>query len=146
MHGAVRDEDFVMLPSCGEGVRQAQHDHMVIGRNEIGVQHMIRVFAEEAGRIRLDSERHLMSTSDARTEFATRGGGTGVTIKSRRTDFIDPDLRAADQAQLRRRVSAHVLAGSTDLYWRWSPSTPRPSSTVTGGRPSGSSSSAARPS
>lgn len=56
-----------------------------------------------------------MSTSDARTEFATRGGGTGVTIKSRRTDFIDPDLRAADQAQLRRRVSAHVLAGSTDL-------------------------------
>ncbi len=53
VHGAVRDEDFVMLPSCGEGVRQAQHDHMVIGRNEIGVQHMIRVFAEEAD-IRLD--------------------------------------------------------------------------------------------
>jgi SnoaL-like domain len=34
---------------CGEGVRQGQHDHMVIGRNEIGVQHMIRVFAQELG-------------------------------------------------------------------------------------------------
>lgn len=49
VHAAVRDEDFAMLPQCGEGVRQGQHDHMVIGRNEIGVQHMIRVFAEEIG-------------------------------------------------------------------------------------------------
>lgn len=49
VHAAVRDEDFAMLPQCGEGVRQGQHDHMVIGRNEIGVQHMIKVFAEEIG-------------------------------------------------------------------------------------------------
>lgn len=43
--GAYRNEDFAMLPSCGEGVRQGQHEHMVIGRNEIGVQHMVRVLA-----------------------------------------------------------------------------------------------------
>jgi choline monooxygenase len=49
VHSAVRDEDFAMLPQCGEGVRQGQHDHMIIGRNEIGVQHMIKVFAEELG-------------------------------------------------------------------------------------------------
>ncbi|MDT5409886.1 MAG: hypothetical protein QOG14_2106 [Mycobacterium sp.] len=49
VHAAVRDEDFAMLPQCGEGVRHGQHDHMVIGRNEIGVQHMIRVFAQELG-------------------------------------------------------------------------------------------------
>ena len=47
VHAAVRDEDFAMLPQCGEGVRHGQHDHMIIGRNEIGVQHMIRVFAGE---------------------------------------------------------------------------------------------------
>ncbi|BCQ08380.1 hypothetical protein JMUB5695_01810 [Mycobacterium heckeshornense] len=44
---AVRDEDFAMLPQCGHGVRRGPHDHMVIGRNEIGVQHMIRVIAKE---------------------------------------------------------------------------------------------------
>ncbi len=49
VHAAVRDEDFAMLPQCGEGVRHGQHDHMVIGRNEIGVQHMIKVFAHELG-------------------------------------------------------------------------------------------------
>ncbi|OBG61983.1 aromatic ring-hydroxylating dioxygenase subunit alpha [Mycobacterium sp. E735] len=49
VHAAVRDEDFAMLPQCGEGVRQGQHDHMIIGRNEIGVQHMIKVFAQEIG-------------------------------------------------------------------------------------------------
>ncbi len=49
VHAAVRDEDFAMLPQCGEGVRRGQHDHMIIGRNEIAVQHMIRVFAEELG-------------------------------------------------------------------------------------------------
>ncbi|MBV8786249.1 MAG: (2Fe-2S)-binding protein, partial [Mycobacterium sp.] len=49
VHAAVRDEDFAMLPQCGEGVRQAQHDHMIIGRNEIGVQHMIKVFANALG-------------------------------------------------------------------------------------------------
>jgi choline monooxygenase len=49
VHAAVRDEDFVMLPQCGEAVRHAQHDHMIIGRNEIAVQHMIRVFAGELG-------------------------------------------------------------------------------------------------
>ncbi|WP_423790951.1 aromatic ring-hydroxylating oxygenase subunit alpha [Mycobacterium ahvazicum] len=49
VHAAVRDEDFTMLPQCGEGVRHGQHDHMIIGRNEIGVQHMIRVLAQELG-------------------------------------------------------------------------------------------------
>ena len=49
VHAAVRDEDFAMLPQCGEGVRHGQHDHMIIGRNEIGVQHMVKVFADELG-------------------------------------------------------------------------------------------------
>ncbi|MEV4238179.1 aromatic ring-hydroxylating dioxygenase subunit alpha [Nocardia sp. NPDC050408] len=54
VHAAVRDEDFAMLPQCGEGVRQGQHDHMIIGRNEIGVQNMIRVFADALGISLLD--------------------------------------------------------------------------------------------
>ncbi|MDR3665091.1 MAG: SRPBCC family protein [Mycobacterium sp.] len=49
VHAAVRDEDFAMLPQCGEGVRRGQHDHMIIGRNEIAVQHMIKAFAAELG-------------------------------------------------------------------------------------------------
>jgi len=49
VHAAVRDEDFTMLPSCGDGVRNAQHDHMLIGRNEIGVQHLIRTLATDLG-------------------------------------------------------------------------------------------------
>lgn len=48
-HAAVRDEDFTMLPQCGEAVRHGQQDHMIIGRNEIAVQHMIRVLAQELG-------------------------------------------------------------------------------------------------
>ncbi len=47
VHAAVRDEDFAMLPSCGDGVRNAQHDHMLIGANEIGVQHLVRTLAAE---------------------------------------------------------------------------------------------------
>lgn len=46
VHAAVRDEDFAMLPSCGDGVRNGQHDHMLIGANEIGVQHMVRTMAD----------------------------------------------------------------------------------------------------
>ena len=49
VHAAVRDEDFAMLPSCGDGVRNGQHSAMVLGRNEIGVQHMVRVLAAELG-------------------------------------------------------------------------------------------------
>ncbi|UXA17230.1 aromatic ring-hydroxylating dioxygenase subunit alpha [Mycobacterium sp. SMC-4] len=49
VHAAVVDEDFAMLPQCGEAVVHGQHDHMIIGRNEIGVQHMIKVFAAELG-------------------------------------------------------------------------------------------------
>ncbi|CDO09141.1 aromatic ring-hydroxylating dioxygenase subunit alpha [Mycolicibacterium cosmeticum] len=49
VHAAVRDEDFAMLPQCGQGVRHGQHDHMIIGRNEIAVQHMVKVFAQELG-------------------------------------------------------------------------------------------------
>lgn len=54
VHAAVRDEDFGVLPGCGAGVRAGQHDHMLIGRNEIGVQHMIRVMA---GRLDIDLDR-----------------------------------------------------------------------------------------
>lgn len=49
VHAAVRDEDFAMLPQCGAGIRHGQHEHMLIGRNEIGVQHVIRTFAAELG-------------------------------------------------------------------------------------------------
>jgi phenylpropionate dioxygenase-like ring-hydroxylating dioxygenase large terminal subunit len=45
VHAALRDEDFAMLPTCGDGIAHAQHDHMVIGRNEIGVQNVVRAFA-----------------------------------------------------------------------------------------------------
>jgi len=44
VHAAVRDEDFGVLPGCGEGSQQGQHDHMLIGRNEIGVQHVVTTF------------------------------------------------------------------------------------------------------
>jgi hypothetical protein len=47
VHAAVRDEDFAILPQCGEGVRHGQHDHMIMGRNEIAVQHVVKVFAQE---------------------------------------------------------------------------------------------------
>ena len=46
VHAAVREEDFGMLPQCGEAIRHGQHDHMMIGRNEIGVQHVIRTLAD----------------------------------------------------------------------------------------------------
>jgi choline monooxygenase len=42
VHAAVRDEDFGMLPGCGAGIRHGQHDHMLIGRNEPGVQNVVR--------------------------------------------------------------------------------------------------------
>jgi nitrite reductase/ring-hydroxylating ferredoxin subunit len=45
VHAAVRDEDFAMLPTCGDAIRHGQHDHMLIGRNEIAVQHVVRTFA-----------------------------------------------------------------------------------------------------
>ena len=46
MNAAVRDEDFALLPQCGEGVRQGQYDHTIIGRNEIGVQHDFSTYAK----------------------------------------------------------------------------------------------------
>lgn len=49
VHAAVRDEDFAMLPQCGAGIRHGQHEHMLIGRNEIGVQHVVQTFAAELG-------------------------------------------------------------------------------------------------
>jgi choline monooxygenase len=49
VHAAVRDEDFVVLPTCGDGIRNGQHDHMVIGRNEIGVQHLVRELSAALG-------------------------------------------------------------------------------------------------
>jgi nitrite reductase/ring-hydroxylating ferredoxin subunit len=49
VHDALRNEDFVVLPKCGDGIRNAQHDHMLIGRNEIAVQHVVRTFADAVG-------------------------------------------------------------------------------------------------
>jgi phenylpropionate dioxygenase-like ring-hydroxylating dioxygenase large terminal subunit len=49
VHAAVRDEDFAMLPSCGAGIRHGQHDHMLIGRNEPGVQNVVRAFSDALG-------------------------------------------------------------------------------------------------
>ncbi len=49
VHAAVRDEDFAMLPQCGQGARRGQHDHMILGRNEIGVQHMVRIMSARLG-------------------------------------------------------------------------------------------------
>ncbi len=56
-----------------------------------------------------------MTDTPTRTEFAARDGGRAVVIKARRDDFVDPHVRAEDQAQLLRRVAAHVTAGTTDL-------------------------------
>lgn len=44
VHAAVRDEDCGVLAGCGEAARAGQHDHMVIGRNEPGVQHVVATF------------------------------------------------------------------------------------------------------
>lgn len=49
VHAALRDEDFGMLPQCGDGIRNGQHQHMLIGRNEIAVQHVVRSFAAALG-------------------------------------------------------------------------------------------------
>jgi phenylpropionate dioxygenase-like ring-hydroxylating dioxygenase large terminal subunit len=46
VHAAVVDEDFAVLPGCGQGARDGQHEHMVIGRNEIGVQHVVSTFMQ----------------------------------------------------------------------------------------------------
>ena len=49
VHAAVRDEDFGVLPGCGQASRQGQHATMVIGRNEIGVQHVVSAFHAALG-------------------------------------------------------------------------------------------------
>jgi nitrite reductase/ring-hydroxylating ferredoxin subunit len=49
VHAAVRDEDFGVLPGCGEASRHGQHGHMVIGRNEIAVQHVVTTFTDALG-------------------------------------------------------------------------------------------------
>ncbi|HEY1651541.1 MAG TPA: aromatic ring-hydroxylating dioxygenase subunit alpha [Acidimicrobiales bacterium] len=49
VHAAVRDEDCAVLRGCGEGARAGQHDHMVIGRNEIAVQHVVTTFTDVLG-------------------------------------------------------------------------------------------------
>ena len=51
VHAAVRDEDFGVLPGCGQASREGQHEHMVIGRNEVGVQHVVTTFTEELRRL-----------------------------------------------------------------------------------------------
>jgi choline monooxygenase len=50
VHAAVRDEDFGVLPGCGQAARDGQHGHMVIGRNEVGVQHVVTTFLEALAR------------------------------------------------------------------------------------------------
>jgi choline monooxygenase len=52
VHAAVRDEDFATLPSCGDGSVHGQHDHMLIGRNEIAVQHVVRTMQAAVSRRR----------------------------------------------------------------------------------------------
>ncbi len=49
VHAAVRDEDCGVLRGCGEAAREGQHDHMVIGRNEIAVQHVVVTFTQALG-------------------------------------------------------------------------------------------------
>jgi nitrite reductase/ring-hydroxylating ferredoxin subunit len=49
VHAALRDEDCAVLRLCGDGIRNGQHGHMLIGRNEIGVQHVVRTFAGALG-------------------------------------------------------------------------------------------------
>jgi choline monooxygenase len=50
VHAAVRDEDFGVLPGCGQAARDGQHGHMVIGRNEIAVQHVVTTFGQALSR------------------------------------------------------------------------------------------------
>jgi phenylpropionate dioxygenase-like ring-hydroxylating dioxygenase large terminal subunit len=50
VHAAVRDEDFATLPSCGDATRFGQHDHMLIGRNEPAVQHVVRTLQAAVAR------------------------------------------------------------------------------------------------
>ncbi len=45
VHTAVRTEDFPVLESCTNGIRSGQHDHVLIGRNEPGVQNVARRLA-----------------------------------------------------------------------------------------------------
>lgn len=49
VHAALRDEDFGVLPQCGSAIANAQHEEMIIGRNEIGVQHVVRTFCQALG-------------------------------------------------------------------------------------------------
>lgn len=49
VHAAVRDEDFGVLPQCGEAVLHARHSRMLIGRNEIAVQNVIKTFSAALG-------------------------------------------------------------------------------------------------
>jgi choline monooxygenase len=49
VHAAVREEDFGMLPQCGDAIRHGQHEYMQIGRNEIGVQHVVVTLADALG-------------------------------------------------------------------------------------------------
>jgi hypothetical protein len=52
VHRAVRDEDFATLPGCGDASLHGQHDHVLIGRNEIAVQHVVRTLQEAVTGLR----------------------------------------------------------------------------------------------
>lgn len=46
---AVYDEDRPVLGLIGESIRNSTQDHVLIGRNEIGVQHMIKTISGQLG-------------------------------------------------------------------------------------------------
>ncbi len=51
VHAAVRDEDFEVPPGCGQASREGQHEHMVIGRDEVGAQHVVTTLTEPLRRL-----------------------------------------------------------------------------------------------
>ncbi len=46
---AVFDEDRPVLALIGDSVRNSTQDHVIVGRNEIGVQHMVKTIAGKLG-------------------------------------------------------------------------------------------------
>ena len=82
VHGAVRDEDFGMLPRCADGIRNGQHGHMLIGRNEPAVQNVVP--SRNGDRLRawyLTTQRALSSGSpgiSVLSSWSTRSGATAL--------------------------------------------------------------------
>ena len=113
VHAAVRDEDFALLPSCGDGIRHAQHDHMVIGRNEIGVQNVVRAFVTALGP---RSGRPRRPRTGCR-----RMRPVAPLLAARSSDEYEPmprrpvDRQVIDRAGAAAEVAARAGSGSTAL-------------------------------